>query len=93
MITKVLNEQLKLGIIEKIEPTNYKSHIWIPHRPVIRKDPLVLTTKFRSVFNFKKISIHQPKKTLEFENVLNCITSKNATGTNCKSYPVTIFIK
>ena len=49
---KFFNEQLNLGIIEEIEPTNHKSQIWIPPRPVIRKDPLVLTTKIRPVFNY-----------------------------------------
>ena len=33
---KFFNEHLKLGIIDKIEPEDYVSHIWIPHRPVIK---------------------------------------------------------
>ena len=40
-----------ITLIEKIDRTKYKSHIWIPHRPVIRIDPLVLTAKIRLVFN------------------------------------------
>ena len=47
----VFEEQEKLGIIEPI-PAGFdpEEHVWIPHRPVIRDDPLA-TTKIRSVFN------------------------------------------
>lgn len=49
---EVFREQQKLGIIEEIDsPLENSRHIWIPHRPVIRDDPLVLTTKIRPVFN------------------------------------------
>ena len=47
----VFNEQQKLGIIEEIFPENPLNHVWIPHRPVIREDPLVKTSKVRPVFN------------------------------------------
>ena len=47
----VFEEQENLGIIEPI-PAGFdpEEHVWIPHRPVIRDDPLA-TTKIRSVFN------------------------------------------
>ena len=45
-------EQENEGIIERFEvdPENYGDHIWLPHRPIIRKGPQV-TTKMRAVFN------------------------------------------
>ena len=46
----VFEELLKLGIIEKITSSNPKDHVWVPHRPVIREDPLVKTSKVRPVF-------------------------------------------
>ena len=49
----VFEEHKRLGIIEElnISDINTSEHIWIPHRPVIREDPLVKTTKIRPVFN------------------------------------------
>ena len=48
----VFQEQLNLGIIEKLpEPKNPNKHVWIPHRPIVRNDPLVKNTKIRPVFN------------------------------------------
>ena len=48
---QVFVEQSEMDIIEEI-PHGYEpeQHIWIPHRPVIKEDPLV-TTKVRPVFN------------------------------------------
>ncbi|KAG1713941.1 hypothetical protein GQR58_002015 [Nymphon striatum] len=48
---KVFKEQEELGIIEEI-PGGYDpdDHIWIPHHPVVKEDPLT-TTKIRPVFN------------------------------------------
>ena len=45
-------KQLEDGIIEefKANPSDYDSHIWIPHRPIIRIEEQV-TTKIRPVFN------------------------------------------
>ena len=48
---KVFDEQLNLGIIEEIFPVDTEAHKWIPHRPVVRVDPLVKSTKVRPVFN------------------------------------------
>ena len=48
----VFREQQKLGIIEELfEPKDPEKHIWIPHRPIIREDTLVESTKIRPVFN------------------------------------------
>ena len=49
---QVFQQQLKDGIIEEIvvHPANYENYIWIPHRPIIKKDPQT-TTKIRPVFN------------------------------------------
>ena len=49
---EVFDKQLEDGIIEevKVNPFDYDSHIWIPHRPVIRTEEQV-TTKIRPVFN------------------------------------------
>ena len=49
---EVFDKQLEDGIIEevKVNPSDYDSHIWIPHRPVIRTEEQV-TTKIRPVFN------------------------------------------
>ena len=48
---KVFEEQEQLGIIEPI-PAGYnpEEHVWIPHRPVVRDDPMA-TTPIRPVFN------------------------------------------
>ena len=48
----VFHSQCEEGIIEKIEvePKDFKNYVWIPHRPVIKDDP-VTTTKIRPVFN------------------------------------------
>ena len=48
----VFDQQLADGIIEeiKIDPSEYKTKIWIPHRPVIKMEEQV-TTKIRPVFN------------------------------------------
>ena len=42
---EVFDKQLEDGIIEevKVNPSDYDSHIWIPHRPVIRTEDLSLT--------------------------------------------------
>ena len=49
--TKVFSEQLNMGIIEEIPfGFNPDDHIWIPHRAVVKRDPLV-STKVRPVFN------------------------------------------
>ena len=48
----VFNEQKQLGIIEEIPPGfNPNNHKFIPHRPIVRTDPLVNFTKIRPVFN------------------------------------------
>ena len=49
---KVFEEQLNLGIIERL-PASFDlvHHIFIPHRPVIRNDDLVKNSKIRPVFN------------------------------------------
>ena len=50
----VFNDQLSTGIIEEIKidsSFDHRNHIWIPHRPIIRVDPLVNTSKIRPVFN------------------------------------------
>ena len=48
----VFMEQKRLGIIEELgEPNDSNSHKWIPHRPIIREDPLVENSKIRPVFN------------------------------------------
>ena len=41
------------GIIERIDvyPDDFNKYIWVPHSPVIKKDP-VCTIKIRSVFNY-----------------------------------------
>ena len=43
-------EQENLGIIERIDVKNPSSHIWIPHRAVVREGE-AYTTKIRPVFN------------------------------------------
>lgn len=49
---EVFQNQLELGIIEPIDSSyDPEDHIWIPHRPVVREDPFVTTTKVRPVFN------------------------------------------
>ena len=49
---KVFLDQESEGIIERIDvsPTDCNKYIWVPHRPVIKKDP-VCTSKIRPVFN------------------------------------------
>ena len=49
---EVFDKQLEDGIIKevKMNPSDYDSHIWIPHRLVIRTEEQV-TTKIRPVFN------------------------------------------
>lgn len=49
---KVFFDQESEGIIERINvsPDDFKKYIWVPHRPVIKKDP-ISTTKIRPVFN------------------------------------------
>ena len=48
----VFEEQIKLDIIEEIpEPSDPNKSIWIPHRPIVRTDPLVASTKIRAVYN------------------------------------------
>ena len=45
-------DQLQNDIITPLEDKfDINSHKFIPHRPIIREDPLVKTTKIRSVFN------------------------------------------
>ena len=46
----VFGEQEKMGIIEKIEVADHNTHIWIPHRAVVREGE-ACTTKIRPVFN------------------------------------------
>ncbi len=48
----VFDQQLADGIIEeiKVDPSEYKNKIWIPHRPIIKMEEQV-TTKIRPVFN------------------------------------------
>lgn len=48
----VFKEQENAGVIEKfhVDPENYHKYIWIPHRAVVRDNPLV-STKVRPVFN------------------------------------------
>ena len=48
---KIFNEQVELGIIEEIYPKDFQKHKWIPHRAVVKQDPLVKTTKIRAVYN------------------------------------------
>ena len=48
---EVFQEQLGLNIIEEIEPVNCEDHVWIPHRPVIKTDPVLGNVKIRPVFN------------------------------------------
>ena len=48
---EVFQEQLRLNIIEEITPDNPQDHIWIPHRPVIKTDPISGVVKIRPVFN------------------------------------------
>ena len=48
---EVFSEQMKLDIIEEITSEDADSHIWIPHRPVIKDDPLLGVVKIRPVFN------------------------------------------
>ena len=49
----IFEEFEQLGIIESLNfnDIDEKEHVWIPHRPVIKEDPLVKTTKIRPVFN------------------------------------------
>ena len=48
----IFKQQLEEGIIEEIDlnEVNVYSHIWIPHRPIIKNEPHV-TTKIRPVLN------------------------------------------
>ena len=51
---RVFEEQLAMDIIEEIpidSNFDFKNHVWIPHRPIHRVDPLVNSTKIRPVFN------------------------------------------
>ena len=48
----VFVQQQELDIIKEIpKPGCPCQHIWIPHRPVIKTDPLVCNTKIRPVYN------------------------------------------
>ena len=47
---EIFKEQLELGIIQQIQPDNPERHVWVPHTPALRDDPLVMT-KIRPVFN------------------------------------------
>ena len=49
---KVFLDQKSEGIIEmiNISPDDFNKYIWVPHRPIIKKDP-VCNTKIRPVFN------------------------------------------
>ena len=50
---EVFDELEKLGIVEALSGNELNSgnRCWIPHRPIVRTDPLVKTTKIRPVFN------------------------------------------
>ena len=48
---EVFMEQLNLGIIQKLDNFTPSNHKWIPHRAIVREDPLVKNTKIRPVFN------------------------------------------
>ena len=52
LYNQVFAEQLDQGIISELNlrDINPSAHVWIPHRPVIKNDPLT-TTKVRPVFN------------------------------------------
>ena len=52
LYSQVFAEQLGQGIISELNLNyiNPSAHVWIPHRPVIKNDPLT-TTKVRPVFN------------------------------------------
>jgi len=48
----LFEEQLNEGVVSRLEEGfDIGDHKFIPHFPIIRKDPLVLTTKIRAVFN------------------------------------------
>lgn len=49
---KIFEDQLEAGIIEPLE-TNFdvSQHKFVTHRPIVRQDPLVKTTKIRCVLN------------------------------------------
>ena len=49
---EIFEEQLNEGIIHPLPiDFNINEYKFVPHRPVIREDPLVKTTKIRAVFN------------------------------------------
>ena len=49
---KVFKQQEEDGIIEeiKVDPKDYGKYVWLPHRPILKKQAQV-TTKIRPVFN------------------------------------------